>query len=169
MKTIRLLALSLLFIQGANAQNGTGYNFAIGLRAGETSGITLKKSIGGSAAIEGIVGLVPYGGSITVLYEKHQSAFNVSGLNWYYGLGGHVGIYESHRWIYYRYNRNRWDRYYVYDNRFTLGIDGILGLEYKIPGAPIAFSLDLKPYIEFGNRGGIYTSLDPGLGIKVAL
>jgi hypothetical protein len=151
------------------AQNGVGYDFAIGLRAGETTGLTLKKSIGNSSAIEGVLGFRHYGGSVTVLYEKYTPAFVAKGLNWYYGLGGHAGIYNHHHLVYYKDPRKGWYKYYYYENTFTLGIDGILGLEYKIPNTPIAASLDIKPFLEFGNRGGIFTHLDPGLGIKIAL
>lgn len=153
----------------ALAQNGMGNDFSIGLRAGETSGLTLKKSIKGNAAIEGILGFRHYGGSLTVLYEKYTPAFNAKGLSWYYGAGGHVGVYEHHHIIYYNHPRHGYYRYYDHNNSYTLGIDGIVGLEYKITGAPIAFSLDLKPFVEFGNHGGMFTHLDPGLGIKVAL
>lgn len=167
---MHLAVLILLFVGPFQTRaQGPGYNFAIGLRAGETSGLTLKKSIANSSAIEGIIGLRNYGGSVTVLWEKYQPAFNTKGFSWYYGIGGHVGWYHRYRVWYYEDKRDRWYRYYDYDNRYVLGIDGIIGLEYKIPGAPIAFSLDLKPFIEFGDRGGFFTQLDPGLGIKVAL
>lgn len=136
------------------------YNTAIGLRAGETSGLTLKKAMGGNA-LEGIIGLWGSGISITGLYEW-VAPTNIGGLNWYYGLGGHVAFGTG----YYYYKSRRGDFYA--SRGYGLGIDGIVGIEYKIPSAPIAFSLDFKPYIEFYSGGRAFGSLDPGLGIKVA-
>jgi len=40
-------------------------------------------------------------------------------------------------------------------------------MEYKIPSIPFALSLDVKPYVEVITNGRVWTSLDPGLGIKV--
>lgn len=151
------------FLKPAPAMGST-YSTAIGLRGGETSGLTIKHFVGANTAIEGILGLWHHGFTATVLLEKHVSAFNVSGLNWYYGGGGHIALQTNNK--YYGYGQKRNDQY---DNgNIGLGVDGIVGLEYKIPAVPIALSLDLKPYIEVISNGNIYGSLDPGLGIKVA-
>lgn len=151
------------FLKPAPAM-GSSYNTAIGLRGGETSGLTIKHFIGGSTAIEGIIGLWHHGINITLLFEKHASAFGVDGLNWYYGGGGHIAIQTNSH--YYGYGHRRHDRYEK--GNIGLGIDGIVGLEFKIPAVPIALSLDIKPYIEVISNGKIWGSLDPGLGIKVA-
>lgn len=144
---------------------GTSYNTAIGLRGGETSGLTIKHFFGGSAAIEGIIGLWHHGFTLTALYENHTSAFGVAGLNWYYGAGGHFSARTNSS--YYGWGHRRND-YYDNDN-FGLGVDGIVGLEFKIPQVPVALSLDLKPFIEVISNGRIYGSLDPGIGVKFTL
>lgn len=169
MKRIALAVLTTTILAfGSEAQdlaiNSPNYRTAIGLRAGETSGLTIKQFIGSNAALEGIIGTWYHGFSATLLYERHTQAFNVSGMNWYYGGGAHAAV-QSDRRFYGRYGY-RYD--YYREGSFGLGIDGVLGLEYKIPSTPIAMSLDVKPYVEFINTGGIWTSLDPGLGIKVA-
>ena len=66
--------------------------------------------------------------------------------------------------------QNHWgDRYYHYhQGGIGLGIDGVIGLEYKIPTIPIAISIDVKPFLEVNTSGGAWLSLDPGLGIKIA-
>lgn len=143
---------------------GSSYSTAIGLRGGETSGLTIKHFFGGSAAIEGIFGFWHHGFTATVLYEQHVSAFGAAGLNWYYGAGGHVAIHTHNTYYGYGHRRNG---YYDNDN-FGLGVDGIVGLEYKIPQVPIALSIDLKPFIEVISNGNIYGTLDPGIGIKFA-
>ncbi|HEY8687835.1 MAG TPA: hypothetical protein VIM07_01270, partial [Chitinophagaceae bacterium] len=42
-----------------------------------------------------------------------------------------------------------------YNNKYggatSIGVDGVLGLDYKIPSAPLNLSLDWQPSIEFGN------------------
>lgn len=148
---------------GQLATNSSSYTTAVGLRGGETSGLTIKHFMGSQDALEGIIGLWYHGFNATLLYERHSSAFNANGLNWYYGLGGHVSMYGNRR---YYYNGRARDYYYS-NGSVGLGIDGIFGIEYKIPKAPIAFSLDVKPYVEFISSGGTWTSLDPGLGVKV--
>lgn len=146
------------------AVNSSSYHTAFGLRAGETSGLTIKQFIGGPNALEGIVGVWYHGFSATVLYERYTPAFNLSGMNWYYGLGGHASLQTGHH--FYVYHRDHRHEYYR-DGAIGLGVDGIFGLEYKIPSAPLAVSLDVKPYLEFVSDGHIWTSLDPGLGIKL--
>ena len=117
----------------------------------------------GRNAIEGIVGLWHHGLTATILYERHQEAFDVNGLNWYYGAGGHATFSSSHS--YYSPYRERYRKHYT--GRVGLGVDGVVGIEYKIPKAPFALSLDLKPFVEVVSGGHIYSSIDPGLGIKV--
>lgn len=141
-------------------KSNPNYNTAIGLRAGGTSGLTIKRFVGNNA-IEGIIGFAPNAFSITGLYEIHAAAFNEPGFKWYYGGGAHVAFTGNN--YYWRDN----SRYYR-NTGVGLGIDGIIGLEYKINPIPIAISLDLKPFVEMNTNGGIYSFIDPGLGIKVA-
>lgn len=126
--------------------NAQGYNTAIGLRAGSASGITLKHSIGGNRALEGIVdfNFQNNGMHFTGLYEIHKEAFSVNGLNWYYGLGFHVGFWDSPD--------------HNHSSTSSLGIDGILGLEYVIKEIPFTIGLDWKPALDiyqdvYGNFG----------------
>jgi hypothetical protein len=55
----------------------------------------VKYFVGSSQAIEGIVVIWNQGLSATILYEKHVGAGAVSGLNWYYGMGGHEVIHND--------------------------------------------------------------------------
>ncbi len=113
--------------------------------------------------MEGIVGFWRHGLSTTILIEKHVPAFNVSGMNWYYGGGGHVAFHNDN------YVRDYYGRKVFYaDGQMGLGVDGIFGLEYKIPAIPFALSLDVKPFVEVNTQGGVGMALDGALGIKVA-
>lgn len=140
------------------------YKNGIGIRAGGTSGITFKHFFSSYSAVEGILGLWPNAFGITALYERHAPT-GAAGLKFYYGGGGHITGETNH----YYYRRHRDEYVYRYGhNGLGIGIDGILGIEYKIPVIPFAISFDLKPFIEVSNYGSVFTAIDPGLGIKVA-
>ena len=170
---VKSLAVTFLLAGtlGATAQqlsiNKSTYNTAVGIRAGGTSGLTIKHFTSSGMALEGIIGLNPYWGegfNATLLYEKHVNAFQESGFNWYYGAGGHVTAYQRGTYFH-RYRGER--TYYYTDSEAGIGIDGIIGLEYKIKPIPIAISFDLKPFVEVNTAGFGFASLDPGLGIKL--
>ncbi|MDO6389944.1 hypothetical protein Q4E40_07385 [Pontibacter sp. BT731] len=148
------LALVMTLAFGANAQE---YKTGIGFRGGVASGLTIKHFIKSDAAIEGILstGFRHRGAVVTVLYEKHAPAFNAKGLQWYYGLGGHVGFYEGR--YYYYYDKDRRDRYY-HDNVVGFGIDAVLGLEYYIRDIPFTIGADIKPYINIPHGRGFWDS-----------
>lgn len=171
-KAITLVSAAFLLSGSVKAQfsagfpaSGSTYKTAVGLRAGETSGLTIKHFTGESSALEFIIGVWPYGFSGTALFEKHTNA-GVEGLNWYYGGGTHAAV-QSGR-IYYAYSDRRYDYYYRTGSDLGLGVDGIVGVEYKIKPIPFAVSLDLKPFVEVNTVGAAFIGLDPGLGVKVA-
>lgn len=159
-----IVAFTIIAVVTANGQsiNSPNYNNAIGLRGGYPSGLTFKHFSNSNTAWEGILGVWYRAFSVTVLYEKHANAFDVSGMRWYYGGGGHIAASTSDR---FHDNRDRY--YYRYnEDHAAFGIDGIVGLEYKIPPIPFAVSLDLKPTLEVTTGGNAYFGLDPGLGLK---
>ncbi|HRG59279.1 MAG TPA: hypothetical protein PK323_10000 [Bacteroidia bacterium] len=168
---IALLMLGLILSAKVKAQNELNpkvntfnYKNAIGIRAGVTSGLTFKHKFNGGNAFEGIVSLWPYSLGVTALYEKIATT-GTEGLNLYYGIGGHLntGNYYGRK-VYYR----TYDNYvYVADRaNYAIGIDGIIGIEYKFKPIPFAISADLKPFIETSPYRYTHISLDPGLGIK---
>lgn len=134
----------------ALAVNAQDYNWAIGVRGGwENAGVTLKKGMGGTAL--DFTGTWDFRSEFTHLkvqglYEWQQ---NLSGgLDWYYGLGAHVGMWSDAD------KANLW-----------LGIDAVIGLEFKFPSLPIALSLDYRPGLNIlPNISGGYG--DVGFGLK---
>ncbi len=149
LKLIGFIALmgviSLLDLNIVHAQD---YKNGIGIRGGNNSGITFKHFIKETAAIEAIVNPYQHGLNLTLLYEKHAYAFKTKEFRWFYGLGGHVGVYNGY---YYgtRFYNNQYDPYYNYNRNYvTLGIDGIIGLEYKITEIPFTIGIDFKPYVD---------------------
>ena len=158
-----LLALSSFFmISNLQAQD---YNTAVGLRFGSTTGLTIKHNYKPNSAVEGIIGFFGNGFSLTGLIERHPQAFDVRGLHWYYGAGAHIAFYRDPNDFNSGFNRDIKDR----DNDdIGIGIDGIVGLEYKFPdGVPLAVSMGLKPFIEVDTEGDVGALIDPGLGLKI--
>lgn len=155
--------VAMVIILGSSlTAHSQDYKTAIGLRLGGTSGVTIKHFYARTTAVEGIVGFFGNGMSVTGLIEKHTPAFDTRGMHLYYGGGAHVAFYNGRN-----YNNRFWrDTNYNYSSEMALGINGVLGLEYTIPNTPLAFSLDLKPFLEFGSSGYFGFSPDPSLGVK---
>lgn len=131
MKTILVLLFAFsLTVSSVKAQD---YKTALGVKFYPT-GITLKHFVSPKNALEGIGYFVNYGARIVGLYEIHNDIPNAGGLKWYYGPGAHLAFYN---------NKN--------GSGTAVGIDGVLGLDYKINSAPINLSLDWQPYIELGS------------------
>jgi hypothetical protein len=157
MKNI-FFVLSFLFFLGIYKSNAQDYKTGIGLRGGWTSGLTAKHFISDGRAIEGIFssGWGWRGFQITGLYEFHKAAFakdDVKGLFWFYGGGLHFGGgYSYERW--HQTGPVYWNGYYERGHYSTFGIDGIFGLEYRIPDIPVTVAVDVKPFIEFSNYSG---------------
>jgi hypothetical protein len=151
-----------------SSSNGSAasYNTGIGLRFGDwESGLTVKHFINGNAAIEGILssGWRHRGTRITALYEVQKPLGNSGNLYWFWGVGGHLGLYSERYW----YNGDCKDGRYEYKGRWyncdgtraTIGIDGILGLEYVFDEAPFSIGLDIKPSVDILGWGGHYGDL----------
>mgnify|MGYP006973659189 FL=1 len=135
---------------------GSSYRTALGLKFWP-GGITVKHFIRDNRALEGILYFWDHGFRFTGLYEWHGDFSGAAGLKWYAGLGAHVGAYR-HGW--------HRDGHYYDDGDMSLGVDGALGLDYKINGAPINLSLDFQPSFELLHHG--YFSGWGGLAIRFA-
>ncbi len=158
----------------ATASSGSsGYRTGLGLRAGSPSGVSIKHFFKSQVAVEGIVGsnFNRRGLNLTVLVEKHAPAFQARGLQWYYGLGGHVSSYSyaySYDWYYDKKGRRQYydDRYR--DGRFWgLGIDGVLGLEYLFADLPFTLGIDAKPFAELA-RSDAFFGIEGALTLRYA-
>ncbi len=124
--------------------SATDYNWAAGVKFGSAaSGISVKKNMGG-AALEGIASFY-YNNAlgVTGLYELKSDLG--SGFELYYGAGAHVVLGND---------------------VFGAGVDGVVGVEYQIPGAPISVTFDYKPRISFSGAGTGFDFVDFGLGIR---
>lgn len=143
----KFIIITVLFLLTSVALQAQSFKRAAGLRAGWSNGLTYKQFINESAAIEGILYSRWRGLQLTGLYEKHVMTAT-TGLDWYYGVGAHIGFwrgYKGHPW----FKDDNYDRSYT-----TVGIDGIIGIQYTFQEVPFNLSLDYKPSFElFGYTG----------------
>ncbi len=145
------------------------YDKSIGMRLGSSSGVTFKKFVHEEEAIELLLSGRNDGLQLTGLYQFHKPMdWNFTDriyLN--YGVGGHFG-YERQRSIRIFFdpfgqtevgNRNR--------HQFTMGIDALVGLEYRWLTVPMTIGFDLKPYFDFvGMRSTRLIFWDSALSFK---
>ena len=156
MRKIILSILTLFIFFSVQAQSksakSTSYKTALGVKVWDGGGITFKHFFSADKAGELIGYFWNRGTRITGLYEIHGNFSDAAGLRWYIGPGAHVGFYD-----YYKGN-------YRVDGTY-IGVDGVLGLDYKFNTAPINISLDWQPSFEFGNYVGFNGNWG-GLGIR---
>ncbi|WP_076382116.1 hypothetical protein [Filimonas lacunae] len=157
-KSMLALVIALAMLSGVKAQNlGSDYQTAIGVKV-YPGALSFKTFTNDNTAIEGLAYFWSNGFRATGLYEIHGDIEGAEGLKWYVGPGAHLGFY----------NNNWKDKYPDRSSGIALGIDGVLGLDYKISGAPINISLDWQPslnligYSYFEGGWG-------GLGIRYTL
>ena len=142
---IQKLLLLFAFISISNLSNAQLYKSALGIRLGPSNGVTFKSFINKNAAIEAIATFRYQGIGLTGLYEIHGRAFNSRDFNWFIGGGGHVFLWGNDR-----------PKFLDSEQSLVLGLDGILGLEAKLRGIPLAISLDWKPTINIVNYSGFW-------------
>lgn len=161
--------ISNSFFNGANSSSllynphslaASSYTTSIGIRfGGYESGLSIKHFIKKGVAIEGIIstGWLYHGTRITGLYEVHKAINGAPGLSFFYGGGAHVGFYNRSYWYNGKCDGGRYEykgNWYDCDgNRLTIGIDGILGLEYNFAEIPFTIGLDIKPSVDLFGRG----------------
>ncbi len=134
----------------ANNLKAQSYQTAVGLRfGGLSSGLTVKHFVSKTSALEGILSVGRRSFIITGLYEKHTAVDNSKALNFYYGIGGHLGVFQDGGSYYYNDHR-------LYTSTTVVGIDGILGMGYTFKNAPINIGMDVKPFIDFYNEKFVY-------------
>ena len=155
----KLIALIIIITAFSNQEiiaqeNGSSYKTAIGVKF-YPGGLTIKHFIKENAALEGILYLWDRGTRVTGLYEFHGNISGAPGLKWYVGPGAHVGFWND-----------RWRRDYPNYSRSVVGIDGVLGLDYKFNGAPINMSIDWQPSFEFGDYGAGFSGNWGGIAIR---
>lgn len=143
-----LLILAAAACLGFTAQQAKAqsYNKAIGLGVSSYLNVNYKQFFSPTSAIEGglAYSFVSNSPMIWAVYEYHVSI--VDNLNFYFGGGLNLGAYNV-----------------KHNTKFALGLDPIVGIEYKFNNAPIALAFDYKPEL---NLTGAPMGFD-GVSLKV--
>lgn len=149
-KLMLLVVVGCIASTPLNAQSmGRSYKTALGVKVWDGAGISFKTFVSPTNALEVIGYFYKYGTRITGLYEIHGNISGAPGLKWYVGPGAHLGFYKNK----------------PFENQTVAGIDGVLGLDYKVNKAPLNLSIDWQPSFEFADGRGFVGSWG-GLGIR---
>ena len=132
------MLISAIYITAHAQTMGSEYKTAVGIKFYPT-GVSLKSFTRPNIALEGLGYFWDYGFRFTGLYEIHGDITGAEGLKWYAGPGAHIGFW----------NETWKNKYPDRDNGVAIGVDGVLGLDYKFKGAPINISLDWQPSFTF--------------------
>jgi hypothetical protein len=162
MKTILLAALILLSVichaQETSGNSSSGrpeYNRALGAKISAGVAVSFKQFVANTKALEAQAMYFNEGMRLIGLYEFHfYNIEGVRGLSWYVGPGAHVGFYRP--------------RDKSFNTAADIGIDGVIGLDYKIRNAPINLSLDWQPSYSILGNAGLLPQFG-GLGIRYVL
>ncbi len=149
-----LLAGVALLTANVNTAGAQEYKHAIGGRFGSYNGISFKTGLNKGAMLELIGNFRSNSGyswaQLTGLYEKYNAINGAPGLNWYYGAGASIGSVKNKA---------------IDNSDIYLGVNGVLGLDYKFNGAPINLSLDWIPTLRLTPDTDFYSG-DIGLGVR---
>jgi hypothetical protein len=154
MRTL-MLAISLIVAGACVAQEDRSiqYKTAIGVKISGGVALSYKTFVKPTHALEAQGMFFSEGVRFAALYEFHEGT-GVPGLSWYVGPGAHVGFWKKTSRV-------------KYNSSADVGIDGVLGLDYKFNGIPLNLSVDWQPGYSFLGAG-----LQPqfgGLAIRYVL
>jgi hypothetical protein len=153
-KTLLIFTIALAINIVATGQE---YKTSLGLRAGQPYGLTVKHFLSEKNAVEGIfASYLNWGGFVvTGLYENENWTGEYPGLNWFWGVGAHIGFWNAGM------NPHLNSTY----TGSIIGADAILGLEYTFDEIPLNLSLDLLPTLNLIGDPG-WGGLNGGFSIR---
>ena len=149
----KVLFIAILLVIMLVVAKGQDYRTSIGIRAGVPYGLTIKHFMSEEHAFEGILASRWGGFAITGLWEKEYWTGEYPGLNWFWGLGAHVGFWDNTPY------------YNSINTNATVGVDAILGLEYTFDEIPLNLSLDLLPSVNLIGYSG-WNGINGALSIR---
>jgi hypothetical protein len=144
-KTMLIVVLATLISFVSTAQE---YKTSLGLRAGWPYGLSIKHFMSRTNAVEGILASSWQGFVATALLENEHPTKSFPNLNWFWGVGAHIGFWDNNP--------------YVNTTGSVIGLDGIIGLEYTFDEIPLNLSVDILPSLNILGAtgwGGIGSAL----------
>ena len=156
MKKLLLVLIAVVGISfAANAQSNNLK--AIGLRFGYGTEVSFQTPMGSNrlevdlGRLETLLNTYYHYFTGSVTYQWLFDINAVPGLGWYAGPGAGVGFYHST----------------YYTSGITVGVGGIVGVDYKFANLPLQVSLDFRPFYSVINKS-YYSSFDysTALGVR---
>ena len=150
---------------------GQYFQHSAGLRLGGTSGITYKTFMNDNQGIQFLLSGRASGVQATITYQYYKP-LNIGKYDTfflYYGPGGHAGIERHSNQV--LVTNEPYQPYTYYEDRtqFVMGVDAIVGIEYRLIPVPLVIGFDIKPYLNFiGMRELEFRFWDAALTVKYA-
>jgi len=143
-KLFTILSLVAIFATASTSVNAQNYKTGLGLGIDFGDGATLvgpslRHHFSRNTALQAEV---LFGGNTTVIQgflQYNASVKGAAGLDWYLGGGPKVQIYDK-------------NRYFFNDNYTAVYLVPMVGLDYKLSGAPLAVAFDWRPSIYVGDN-----------------
>jgi hypothetical protein len=132
----------------------TPYKKALGVKM-YPSAISYKQFYRTNKALEVLGYFTLDGFRATAMVEKYMPIEGNENLTWYVGYGAHLGLW-SEEWK--KNNPN-------HRAGIALGVDGILGMDYKVKNAPLDISVDWQPSFNFVGAS-YFESGWAGIGVR---
>lgn len=143
------VVLISLFLVTAIFSRGQGFNQALGIRGGFSSGFEYRYYTDDTNSYKLLLTVRDQGVQLHAMKEFHKyDLFDFAyQIVFYYGFGVHAG-YES--WEIRKYAGG--SRREVSQASVIAGLDVLLGLEYVFDVAPVSAGLEVKPYFDLFGR-----------------
>ncbi len=164
-----IIIITIIFLSALTGLQAQEKKNAISGRIGLSSGITYQHMVDEFRGYKGMMSFRDGGIQITALIENYRPLYLkfTDKMYYYTGMGAHIGF-------------TRWPpKRGLYPNPFqtyngsghfapVIGLDAIVGIEYRLDRIPLTFSLDAKPFFElFGQTIFRLSLLDIGLAVKI--
>ena len=149
MKNKYVMVLLLLSISTLGVSQH--YLKSAGLRLGHTSGVTYKQFVHKEQAFELMVSGRHNGLQFNAMYQWYSpTQFEFDGnFVLYYGIGAHTGFERLHPYNL-EFNEEPFPEFDIRRRTYyTMGVDVIVGIEYRMLIAPLTISFDVKPYLNY--------------------
>ena len=159
--TIYKLIILIFLICICINTNGQDYKYSASFRTGVYTGFMLKRLLSNESACAAQIGFRDRGIVISGYRLFHQLALPKKQnyqLFMYYGYGVHFRYYTKYK-LYNPFKPWRPDTEFR-GNYIAAGLDGLLGLEYRLLKHPFVMSCDISPNFEFGGASVFRVNMD---------
>ena len=143
MRNLYIIILLLCLSPAAFSQF---YAKEVGIRCGYSGGITFRVNLKENLSYEGQLSYRDHGAIFTMIRQQHQEIGMDRLGNWefIYGFGAHAGFYftDSYKILFREISFGR--------EIFTpvIGMDGYVGIDYKLVELPMSFGVSFQPHME---------------------